>query len=328
MRSTGLTAALIVTVALAAGCATPPGQRAADPSAAPDFLEVQPAWVSCPDAAPDPQSWLGADATELPHIGTSFPATAAIVCSTAVQRRTDGGEDVVAVESRAEDIEALLTALRLPDEPRTDGICTMDLPIVDWFALLDDAGRWVRPGLPTDACGKIRIEVRDAVGSLDLTRVASRVLREQLSAEAAALNCGQQWTDMIWMETSLGSRTMAGRAVPFDRGETVRLCRYLVPASERGSEKPSGEFDGGTVLTPEQWGPVADAISAAPKAAPCQTQAGRFAMIQPTGGTGGTGGEIYVELDGCQRIMTSPYEGDPGLVQADAALIGQLTQPG
>jgi hypothetical protein len=40
------------------------------------------------------------------------------------------------------------------------------------------------------------------------------------------------------------------------------------------------------------------------------------------------GGEIYVELDGCQRIMTSPVDGPPALVQADAALIASLAKIG
>jgi len=321
MRRTALAMTLSLTAFTLAACAAPAGQAPAEPT----FLEVQPRWTSCQETAPDPDSDMGTDAIDLPPVGGSFPATAVVVCAVEHRTRPDGGEDLVATESRATDIEALLAALRLPDEALADGACTLELRGVEWFALLDDLGRWVRPGLPTDACGKIRMEVIDAVAGLQLTQVSSRVLREIVSAEAAATGCAQQWGDMVWVETSQPSGRSNGTAVAFDADQSVRLCRYAVPDSERGSSKPGGDFESGVVLTAGQWPPIAAAIEAAPIAAECSTQATRFAVLRRTDNLGG---EIYVELDGCRRVMTTPVDGPPALVQADTGLIASLTKVG
>lgn len=163
---------ITVTFALAA-CAAPTAVRSAGgtPSGAPS---ISPRWTSCDADVPALAAVPGVDALALPRLAADFSPTAVVVCDRRPQSRSDGGQDLVAAESRSDDVAALVSALRLPDQPPATGACTMDLPIAPWFALLDAQGRWVRPGIPKDACGKIRSEVRQAIAGLSLTQTATR----------------------------------------------------------------------------------------------------------------------------------------------------------
>jgi hypothetical protein len=55
----------------------------------------------------------------------------------------------------------------------------------------------------------------------------------------------------------------------------------------------------------------------------CSTPASRFAVLRLADGAAG---EVYVELDGCQRVMVVPAAGSPVLAQGDAGLAGLLDQ--
>jgi hypothetical protein len=245
-----------------------------------------------------------------------------VVCAHRHDQRLDGGEDLVATEGRTDDIAALLAAVRLPDEPRS-GICTMELPIISWFALLDSEGRWVRPGVPADSCGKIRIEVRDALKALHLTEVSKRALREIQSAEAHAAGCSQHWADIISAETGQGRRDWVPLAGdPFlGGGYDVRLCVYRVPGSGRGGGKHSGDFDSGGLLPAGRWRAIAKKLAEAEPAEDCDRRAGRFAVLRRADESYG---EIYVELDGCRRVLVTPVGISASLVQGDEALVRLL----
>lgn len=309
--------ALLALMAIA-GCAQPRQPAGAAPEA-----DVRGPWESCPSAAPD--EWHSADATELPNLPETFDPVGVVVCDVRPEVRTDGGQDLVAVESHADDIGELLAAVRLPDEPRWTGACTMELRVIPWFAFLDADGRWVRPGVPVDGCGKIRMEVVDALAALDLTEKSRRVVRELESAGAVAAGCAQSWADMVWVETTQSSRPPASRPIdPFPADAAVRLCVYRVPRDQQGSGKPAGDFEHGLVLTAEVSATVADALRAAGPAGSCSTPASRFALLRRADNVGG---EIYVELDGCRRILSLANEGSPALGQAETALVELLDRP-
>jgi hypothetical protein len=325
-----LVAALVVVAAALAGC----GGQGVDgggpgPERSPGEARVRPAWTSCDADGPGPVATPGAaaldagyDALTLPRLGDDFAAVAAVLCGNHPARRPDGGDDLVASERRATDVAALVAALRLPDEPPTNGACTLDLPAVPWLVLLDARGRWVRPGVPQDACGKPRVEVRRAVEELRLIPVSSRPIREIESAGAAAAGCSERWADMIWVETTMGRREWSAVAGPLLGGASpVRLCAYRVPASEQRSGKPGGEFAYGGPLTADRWAAVERGVLAAAPAAPCAEPASRFALLRAE-----TGGEVYVEQDGCRRILVSPGSGRPALRQADATLLALLAE--
>jgi hypothetical protein len=311
-------AVLVVLAVLVAGCGPAGPNRPHEP------LQVHAQWSSCAEAVPDPLPETVTETTALPLLGKDFSPVRAVVCDAKPERRPDGGEDLVATEEWADAIDGLVAALRLPDERPTNGACTADLPLVAWFALLDADGRWVRPGLPMDACGKIRIEVREAVGALNRTRVSSRSLREIDSASAAKAGCSQTWADMVWVETAESGRTLAGGVRPFASdaasGVEVRLCVYRVPPQEQRTGKPAGTFERGGILPPQRWAAIAKAIVAAGPAHACNQAAGAFALLRRTDGTGG---EVYVELDGCQRVLASGGP-PPTLGQATPELLTVL----
>ncbi|WP_328469187.1 hypothetical protein OHA21_01150 [Actinoplanes sp. NBC_00393] len=165
------TALVIVFTLFLAGCAnrsesptsSPPTATVALPSAPPVITQV---WESC--AAADSQSDLaGVQALRLPPVPDGFRPVAAVIC-----RAEQSGSRMVTVEERAGDVTALLATLRLPPEAHIAEVCTDDMPYVPWLVLLDAEGRWLRPGVPPDSCGKPRIEFRNAFRKLQTIEVA------------------------------------------------------------------------------------------------------------------------------------------------------------
>jgi hypothetical protein len=318
----------VLVLFLLAGCAGTDGGRAAAPvpSGTP---EVHGAWSSC-DAvgAPIPDEAPKA-ATLLPRLAADFEPTAVVVCRRTPQQRADGGTDLMDVEGRATDpagVAAVVRAVRMPNEAREAGddtACRSDLPSVPWFALLDAAGRWVRPGVPVDNCDRIRDEMVAAVEKLTLVQVSARPVRELESSAAAASGCRQDWADMVWVTGQFPDRKPppAARVDPLAAAPQVRACVYRVPESERGGGKPAGQFERGGILPMERRAVLTAAIKGTVAAPACTTPAGRFAVVASSDGAGGS---VYVELDGCRRILVEPLEGGGWLGTADAALVAVL----
>ncbi|MFG2045415.1 hypothetical protein [Dactylosporangium sp. NPDC048998] len=298
-------------LALLAGCA-----RGVEGPAAP--AEVHDAWTSCRQQVGDPSPFSPAEPLKLPRLPRDFVPAAVVVCSVEPQQRADGGEDLVLAERRGTDVGALTEALRLPDQPMTAVSCTADLPGVPWFAVFDADGRWLRPGIARDVCGKLRIEAREAVRTLRLTVVATTVLRETVSSAAAASGCAQGWSDMVSVEAAEPSRNVA----PFDPPKSeMRLCLYRVPPAEQGSAKPAGDFERGGVLPAQRWTELRQAMLGAGAPSACTAHASRFALLRPTDDTSG---EVYVELDGCHRVLLTPGSGGAALRQGDTALADRI----
>ncbi|MEV7629612.1 hypothetical protein [Actinoplanes sp. NPDC089786] len=198
-----LTSLFAATLLLAAGCtspgaddnpeagdrpgvSSPPAPPAGNqPSGAPgvkarpEGLPVdRPLWKGCPPP-PEPALRLvdGSDALKLPKLDDTFRPVSARVCTIGSQKRANGGYDRVAIEQSVTDLSTLLPALRLPDEKPTDGrLCTLEGHEVPWMVLLDEQGRYVRPGVPVDACRKPRPEFEATVRKLHSTTVTTRFL--------------------------------------------------------------------------------------------------------------------------------------------------------
>ena len=303
----------IMLVAMLAGCAGGPTPPSDPPT-------VQPSWTSCAVDAPD-QSGLErpSGAAQLPPLDDSFRPVAAVLCLSAPLRRSDGGTDLAATEKRADDVTALVAALRLPDERLSGGACTLEAYHLPFFALLDAQGRWVRPGAPSDQCGKVRIEVRTALENLRLTPVSSRPVEELQSSEAAAAGCSRQWADMVWVTGGWGASDQAAVVPPgFDGPVEVRLCAYRVPAAQQRTGKPAGDFVAGRHLSEEQWAAARREIEAAAPAGPCTIPAGSFVVLHHPAG------QLYVELDGCRRLLAQTAGGEQTLRQATPALLKLL----
>jgi hypothetical protein len=301
-----LAVTLMMTPAVA-GCAAHDG----DPPPAPR-------WESC--QREQPQS-AGVDAGDLPRLTDDFAAVAAVVCGADSRRRPDGSEHLIGTQDRSAEVAALVAALRLPDEPRTRQPCADDNPTVAFFVLLDAEGRWVRPGVPRDACGKQRAEVRTAVGTLALTRVSTWPIRQLRSAEAAAAGCSQQFTNDVAVYARSGGWAKTVSRL-FRAGSRVRLCVYRVPESARHGDSPTGDFSAGRLLSAGQGAAVDEAVRRAPRGdAACAEPTGRFAVLRDTAG----GEAVFVELDGCRRVTVTPLNDAPSLQQATAEVLGLLS---
>lgn len=317
---------LVATVAALASCGTvtvaqsPTDQEARFPVPVTGAPTVHAEWVSCAvDAPMDPEP--PRVALTLPRLDGGFPATAAIHCQLDHRRRADGGLDLVLTEGRATDLAVLLNALRRPDTSTGPEACTLEMPWVPNLLLLDGRGRWIRPGIPVDGCGKPLPELVTAVRGLRLTTLSERVVREIESAGAARSGCTQDHRNMVASETGHpDSSVRLGRgSVPFLSTAPVRLCGYRVPAEEIGLADPGGDFTYGRTLSPQQRKSVERALTTLPPARDCAGSAHRFALLANPDAAGGT---VYVELDHCRRVLVLPLYGPPTLAQADRAFLG------
>jgi hypothetical protein len=318
-RRAGLAIGVLLTL-LIAGCAGRTGDSAQPlPSAAP-VQDLLPRWRSCPDEPFPPDSGQN-DPSRLPRLADTFHPVAAIICGIDIQSRPDGGTDVVATEERIDDVEALLTALRLPDEPPRE-LCPAIINGVPWLAMLDAEGHWVRPRVPLDGCVSPRAEVATVIDPSRRTRT-TRVLYENESPEEAASGCGDKWKDEVW-QTGANSDTANRPPEALDKllddDARVYECIYRVPASEQRTDEPVGEITSLHLLPAGRWAAIKRQIQASTPVQACNTPASRFALLMP--------GTIYVELDGCRRILVfAARQGADTLRQAPAALTDLLTKP-
>ncbi|GAA1799600.1 hypothetical protein GCM10009682_21530 [Luedemannella flava] len=286
-------------------------------------MRIEPGWASCADAIPDTTKAMSSDSLDLPPLDDGFTPTAAVVCATAFEMDPDFSQRNFLTEGRTDDIAGLLAALRLPSEHRW-GACTAIDHIIPFVVLLDADNRWVRPGTPSDSCGTIREEVRDAVTALKLTPVSKRLIREDLSSGAGKATCAEHWADMVWVRTTTqtgGPNWSTPGTPPLRDGDEVRLCVYTVADSTRGSLMPTGDLDHDGVLTARQWRPIAAKLGAAGPAPTCDAPATRFALLRRADNTGG---DTYVELDGCRRVMSQPADGPPRISTAGEDLIALI----
>ncbi|GIE76848.1 hypothetical protein Aph02nite_27980 [Actinoplanes philippinensis] len=323
MRATTTTVALIAL--LAGGCARPgdgPGAAVPGPQrSGPAAPVVHDRWESCDAALPKDQMdqfTAAHEALTMPLLDDSFQPVAAVVCRVGIRQRPGGGSEQTAEEARADDLTALLSALRLPDEASTAEICTADLPGVPWVVLVDRDNRWVRPGVPVDACVKPRTEFRKAYDGLVTVTVSSRVTGQIESDEAATAGCSQTYADMTWTTGAMGSENK-GTLGPLPETASARRCVYDVPASERGSGKPAGGFRAGGPLSAADWTAIRAEVAASEPASPaCDQPASRFALVQLE-----PGGTLNIEADGCRRILAEVSDG-PGVFRTSSERLTKL----
>lgn len=286
------------------------------------------AWTSCRQVLGT--AWPVATSTDtltLTRLDADFSAASVVRCDEQTQTRGDGGQELVATEDHAAGVAALVAALRLPDEPATTGPCADVLQTVPWFVLLDAHRRWVRPGVPFDLCHQPRVEVLDALRALHLDTVSTTPVRLLESGAAVKSGCGSDWADMVHVETtgSGGARPAGTRADPFAGNSRLRLCVYTVPAAESGGLKPAGTFTRGGLLAGATRARLGSLLTGLPPAAACTRETTQFAVISRT--TPGWGSTVYLELDGCGRVLvetslkSGAYTRDVStLAQASAAL--------
>ncbi|MGC4744654.1 hypothetical protein ACLQ28_03160 [Micromonospora sp. DT201] len=329
MRSGRTVLAVALLGAALSGCGgTTIGPGGADEPGPAEIVET---WTSCAKAAPQAGAVLSVPHTQTPtpaapeprigRIDPAFSPVAAVICGRQIRPGPNGGREQVATERRAEEIAPLLAALRLPNQQaHGENLCTLDMLVPPWLALLDHRGRWLRPYLPTTSCGKPRPEVMAALDGSRWTTVDARTVGQVESPAAEAAGCAQRWADMVWVETTNRRPAPPGPATSPAAGP-MRLCVYQVPASEQGGGKPAGDFVYGGPLPAERQAGVLRALANRRAVADCATPASRFAVLRPLDGAGS---DRYVELDGCRRFLVVPPTGGAQLGQGDDALAALL----
>ena len=178
MHSTRWAITVVAAMTFAA-CGSQTVPPATEPTA-PSALLVHDRWISCEDELGRGASPLGRgeDATSMPRLNATFVPVSVVLCDQQLQG--DGGEGLVGTERSSTDVEALVSALLLPDQLSPADICTMQAVLLPWFALRDAAGRWTRVSLPRDVCTQPRVEVLGALGALRLDTVSTWAIREPL----------------------------------------------------------------------------------------------------------------------------------------------------
>ena len=130
---------------------------------------------------------------------------------------------------------------------------------------------------------------------------------------------------MVWVMTTQGSNAGPGRVTsPFPADIGVRLCVYRVSAAEQRTGKPRGDFESAALLDGRQRAQLDRALAAAPPAVACSGAAGRFALLRRADDRDEP---VYVELDGCRRIMVAPAnrstEAGPGRRRAHRPVLAR-----
>jgi len=118
----------------------------------------------------------------------------------------------------------------------------------------------------------------------------------------------------VWVEGRMpGSRDATPGPLPADDAP-VRVCVYRVPAGEQGGGKPAGDFQSGGELSADRWAAIKRELATAGPAGACRTPADRFAVLHLPAGL------IYVEADGCRRVLIEGISGPGTLLQGTAKL--------
>jgi hypothetical protein len=266
MRRT--TAALpLAALALLTACGT---QQAATPTATPLPSTSGPV---CASAQIAPVGTLY-DADANVRLPDDFAATAVVAC--VIEARPVAGDGVwnFLVEKRATaKVDAFVTALRRPDEPTPTPVgCNSIGYTINWFALVDEAGRVAHATIPADACGHPQAEGRAALAALPFVEVSAtrrdRVetqAQADVDAAAAAVGCATPFKDMIIDDEAIRP---SGSASPGSflgtRATGVTVCRYDAVTDADGSalltfrsgERLTGTASAAVVTALESSGPV------------------------------------------------------------------------
>ncbi|HET9186611.1 MAG TPA: hypothetical protein VFN80_01540 [Acidothermaceae bacterium] len=267
--------------------------------------------VTCPT---DPfTTGGGPDRAPLP---SGFTIKTVVRCETVLRAYGDLGEWSVQLaevaDAPSDGLAQLATELRKPSEPTPSGIaCPAIAMVLPWFAVIDDHGKVVRPSLPTDKCGLPLPGAGKALSTLDFTAVDAVRVAQTRAPESIKTGCDQQWKDMVALEGAKHPGGVTGASVGdlASSPSSVLVCLYQAGPVDGGLR--AGELIKGVTVSGDAAAALAsEAASTGPLSAGCG-DAGRFAVI---------GGAAYVELGGCNRVLTS----DGRLGAASASLIAQL----
>lgn len=245
----------------------------------PASVQAGPASVGAPVDCPE--------AGRVAPLPSAEEVTGVLRCLRSTEHDPADGQWAVILEQRVPVTSAtdLLSALALPSEHRSDGACAA-IGVLPTTVELETTSGPVTVDPPQDSCQLPRREVLRAYWALpwETTRTTRT---ERLRSEAALAAGCEAWKDMITID---GARARPGVAGPLvDGAAPVSVCLFR-------STGPDGEPTGGRQLTGDEAQRLAMLLAAAGPAAACAATHTSFAVI-------GTSTPVYVELDGCLRIL-------------------------
>jgi hypothetical protein len=257
-----------------------------------------------------------------------FIAVSAYRCSSRTSKDAKGNTWDVSVEERADSRLAQFVAeLRKPSQsasPDPNRACFMDNlapPEIAHVVLADRSGRLVRPTYPAidDGCHRFpTARVNAAMRLLPWHIVGETRLSLIESAEATATGCGMGGKDMFLWEAR-GGQISSGAKRPVFSPAPVRMKFCLYADKPSADQYPEGTFSAGGTVPAGDVAKLTALIEAAPAAQPCALHHSRFANIEVQPGNQ----LVYLELDGCHRLMTS----DPHTLLSPAPAIIDLLTP-
>lgn len=259
-----------------------------------------------------------------PALGTARPLaaddvpTAVLVCDAQTEVVPGDGEYLVAVRKRAtQGLEPVLAALRLPAPPPPAGNNGCAAYASQNWVVLEIGGAPVTIATPVDTCQHRLPEVDTALAALVWTEV-SRTRGEKLRSAAAVQADCQQWKDEILLPDLKPAGPADAPVVPADDPVT-KICfhRTEYPAgwTPASREVLAGVPTGGSTPDADLGTRLAALLRAATPATACSLRHTGFAVLFTA-----KSGFVYVEVDGCRRVMGSDYRLRQGSEELSRAL--------
>ncbi len=285
-------------------------------------------WPSCRALAGAVFGWV--PAVPAVHLPAASRPVSATICRTADRVAPDGsrtlfGQEVI--DSDPGRVDRLTAALRRPDDPRPADLACPAVAYADPFLVMTSAdGSWVHAAGPRQACGAPQAEVAAAIEALRPRSVALWPIQQLQAPGAVRIACRRASTNLVHVATDRSTGPVAPPgalgADPFDDAQRVRVCRFRVPAAEVGRVGATGSFTGGGMLSAAEQARAGALLADAAAAEPCRLGAARFAVLSLPEHQDPT---VYVELDGCRRVLAKPPGAPRAVVaQAPPALLSML----
>jgi hypothetical protein len=269
--------------------------------------------ISCPDDA-----YVSGGAPGRAALPADTTIKMVVRCETVLRAYPGLGEwsvQLAEVADSAPGLSQLADELRKPSEPTPPNIaCAAYLAITPWFAVIDDHGRVLEPSMPTDECGQYLPSVGKALAALEYRAVDAVRVAQTRAPESLETGCDQHWKDMVAVEGARHPEGLKGAdhssiADPAPPSPSVLVCLYDVGSMD-GDIGVGQLVKGATVTGNAAATLVSEAARAEPLPAGCP-QAEKFAVIA---------GGAYLELGGCDRVLTS----DGRLGSASPELVAQV----
>jgi hypothetical protein len=253
---------------------------------------------------------VSAGCPQLPEPRRLTPAdrpTAALRCAGSTEVVPGDGEYEVALTERAtQGLQALLSALLLPNSPPQSGDMGCAAYASQNWVVLELGGKAVAVQTPVDACSHRLPQVDRALEGLRWTQVSRTRGAKVRGSDAVEAQC-EAFKDLL---TYFGAADLKPATAPPSIGTrgALKVCLYSVSYppgwTADGQHGLGGVPIGGGTLTDDQANLVRAALAKATPAGTCTRQHTRFAVVSPLSPDGIGPGWLSIELDGCHRILT------------------------